>query len=242
MTGAPNPTSLQTVHEILADRFRGKPVRIYEAGGGSASFLQRNVMDVTEITVVDIDSVQLANNKYADVKILGDIETYAFPPGSFDLIVCYNVIEHLQAPDKAIELFLQALAPGGLLLIGAPNPRSFSGWVTKWTPHWFHVWYYRAILRHERAGQPGQVPFRTVYHPIVDPIALPEFCRQRGFDVIYLKEYQDDKYERILLQRPLAGRLVNAAVEILNASNFGRRDLRNGDFHLIAAKPLASPS
>lgn len=240
MTGTPHPTSLQIVHEILADHFRGKRVRIYEAGGGSASFLQRDIVDVAEITVVDIDAVQLANNRYADVKILGDIETYAFSPGSFDLIVCYNVVEHLHAPDKAIELFLQALAPGGLLLIGAPNPRSFSGWITKWTPHWFHVWYYRVILHHKLAGQPGQVPFRTVYHPIVDPIALPEFCQQRGFDVIYLKAYQDDKYQRIVAERPLVGTLVNAAVGILNTLTLGRRDLRNGDFHLIAAKPSSS--
>ena len=176
-------TSLQAVHELLTKRVAGNNVRIYEAGGGSASFIQPNILKGANVTVLDIDALQLQKNSYADKKIQGDVQTYAFPQDSFELIVCYNVIEHLEAPDRAIVLFFQALAPGGLLFIGAPNPNSFSGFITRLTPHWFHVWYYKFILGNKFAGQPGNVPFRTVYHPVVSPQTLIKYCEKLGFRV-----------------------------------------------------------
>jgi SAM-dependent methyltransferase len=231
-------SSLRAVHGVLEKKLPRRNTRVYEAGGGSASFIELKFLEGARITVVDIDEVQLENNRYADHKILGDIQTHAFPPNSFELVVCYNVIEHLTAPDRAIRLFFQALSPGGLLVIGAPNPNSLSGWVTKLTPHWFHVWYYRFILGHKLAGQPGNVPFRTVYHPIVAPAALIGFCHRLGFQVIHFQEYEGDQYERIRKQRPLLGLVLNAAVGLANALMLWRRDLKNGDFHLILEKPL----
>ena len=77
------------------------------------------------MTVVDIDEGQLQRNKYAATKILGDIQTQAFPEGSFDLAVCYNVVEHLTAPDDAIRQFFHALVPGGLVFIGTESGTSF---------------------------------------------------------------------------------------------------------------------
>jgi SAM-dependent methyltransferase len=132
-----------------------KNLRIYEAGGGWVSCLPSDVLKGGHVTVVDIDEAQLQRNKYAKEKILGDIQTREFAPGSFDLIVCYNVIEHLNAPDRAIDRFYRALTPGGLLFIAAPNPESLSGWITKITPHWFNVQFYRWILGYKDAGQPA---------------------------------------------------------------------------------------
>lgn len=238
MAAVTGDTSLQAVHELLAKRFSGKSIRIYEAGGGSATFIQPNIRSAAEVTVLDIDKTQLQNNTYADKKVLGDVQTYAFPKNSFDLIVCYNVIEHLDAPDRAIGLFFQALLPGGLLFIGAPNPNSFSGWVTRLTPHWFHVWYYRFVLGRKSAGQPGQGPFRTIYHPVVNPEALINYCHKLGFQVLYFNEYQGDLLRQLANRRPLLGRLLETAIGAANAFTLWRKDLRNGDFHLIVEKPI----
>jgi ubiquinone/menaquinone biosynthesis C-methylase UbiE len=238
VASATGHTSLQTVHEILAKRFFGKNIRIYEAGGGSATFIQSNIRNDAEVTVLDIDKIQLQNNSYADKKILGDVQTYSFPPNSFDLIVCYNVIEHLDAPDQAIRLFFQALVPGGLLFIGAPNPNSFSGWVTRLTPHWFHVWYYRVILRRKSAGQPGNGPFRTVYHPVVSPKALINYCHRLGFQVVYFKEYQGDLLRQLTERRPLVGRILDMAIGVANALTLWQNELKNGDFHIVLEKSI----
>ena len=52
--------------------------------------------------MVDIDEDQIRNNDYAHKAILGDIQTYRFKPGSFDLVICYNVIEHVPDVEAAL--------------------------------------------------------------------------------------------------------------------------------------------
>lgn len=229
--------SLQEVHSILANRFSTMRPRIYEAGGGSGSFVPPDILRNAQVTVVDIDSAQLQKNNYASTKVLGDIQTHKFPRNSFDLVVCYNVIEHLNAPDQAIERFYTALVPGGLLFIAAPNPNSFSGWVTRMTPHWFHVQYYRHVLGYKTAGQPGSVPFPTVFHRIVSPKVLMNFCRTLGFNVLYFREYKGMVYENMAQRRPVLGKLLNVAVQIANALVLWTKDLRNGDYHVVLEKP-----
>jgi SAM-dependent methyltransferase len=228
--------ALREVQEFIANRLSGKSVRVYEAGGGSLSVLPLSSMNHPTVTVVDIDEIQLRKNNYADVKILGDIQTYAFPSNSFDLIVCYNVIEHLNSVDQAIRQFHNALAPGGILFIGAPNPESLFGLVTKYSPHWFHVWVYRVIMRHKDAGKPGHLPFRTVYHPIVSPKALMEFCARIGFEVIYYNLYLSGNYIGVRRTRPVIGRLLGALIGLMNALTLGRLKLGHGDYHMVLEK------
>jgi SAM-dependent methyltransferase len=229
--------AISNVQKFLVERLRGKHVRIYEAGGGSISILPLSSFEGRSISVVDIDPTQLRNNSYADTKILGDIQTYVFAPNSFDLVVCYNVIEHLPAVDQAIKQFYNALAPGGLVLIGAPNPESLFGLVTKYTPHWFHVWFYRVALRHKDAGKPGHLPFRTVYHPIVSPKALEAFSKKIGFEVVYFNPYIGSNYTSLKKTRPVIGWLVGAALGVMNAATFGRFNFEYGDYHAVLRKP-----
>lgn len=237
MTVTAGKNSLRNVHDLIERHAGNMPLRIYEAGGGSASSIPADVLANAQVTVVDIDETQLQNNKYANTKMLGDIQQQAFPPGSFDLVICFNVIEHLDAPDKAISQFYKALVPGGLLFIGAPNPDSFSGWVTKMTPHWFHVMYYRYVLGYETAGQPGSVPFPTVFHRVINPPALIEYCRKLGFNVLYFREYKGMIYENMNQRRPVLGKLLDLSVRLANAMILWRKDLRNGDYHIVLEKP-----
>src|ERR1700754_99254 len=98
--------SLLAVHDVLSAALAGKPeLAIYEAGGGSTSFLPLDILRRAHVTVVDIDQNQIRNNDYAQEKILGDIQTYRFQPGSFDLVICYNVIEHLPDAESALTGF-----------------------------------------------------------------------------------------------------------------------------------------
>src|SRR5262245_35202094 len=75
--------SLLTVHSILDAKLPAGPLSIYEAGGGSTSFLPLNVLRRAYITVVDIDPDQIRNNDYAQEAILGDIQSHRFAPRSF---------------------------------------------------------------------------------------------------------------------------------------------------------------
>jgi SAM-dependent methyltransferase len=228
--------SLLGVHGILGAKLPSGRLAIYEAGGGSTSFLPLDVLRRSHVTVVDIDADQIRNNDYAQKAILGDVQTYRFAPGSFDLVICYNVIEHLPDARAALERFCESLKQGGLILVGAPNPKSLSGVVTKYSPHWFHVWFYRTIRGDKKAGLPGEAPFPTFFHPLVTLSNLEDFANAHGLEVIYRREYESPRFPEMRIRKPHFAALLDAAAAVMNLFLSGKADVRHGDYHVILRK------
>jgi 2-polyprenyl-3-methyl-5-hydroxy-6-metoxy-1,4-benzoquinol methylase len=228
--------SLLAVHEVLRRELPSGQLAIYEAGGGSSSFLPLEILNHSHVTVVDIDEDQIRNNDYAQEAILGDVQTYRFKPESFDLVICYNVIEHLPDVEAALKNFCEALKHGGMILIGAPNPRSLSGVVTKYSPHWFHVWFYRHVRGIRNAGEPGEPPFPTSFHPLVTLPNLEAFAAAHGLETIYRREVESPRYPEMRKRKPLFAALVDASVAALNFMLPRGTDVRRGDYHIILRK------
>ena len=228
--------SLLAVHGILDTKLPPTRLSIYEAGGGSTSFLPLDVLRRAHVTVVDIDEDQIRNNDYAQETILGDIQTHRFPPGSFDLVICYNVIEHLADVEAALLGFCGSLKQRGLILIGAPNPKSLSGVVTRYSPHWFHVWFYRYVRGEKQAGQPGQPPFPTYFHPLVTLSNLENFAASHGLQIIYRKQYESPRYPEMRARKPVFAALLDTVARIMNLLLPGNVDVRRGDYHVILRK------
>jgi SAM-dependent methyltransferase len=228
--------SLLAMHRLLADALPTGNLAIYEAGGGSTSFLPLDLLKRAHITVIDIDGEQLCNNYYAQEKILGDIQTFRFPRESFDLITCYNVLEHVPDVAAALNGICDALKRGGLILIGAPNPKSLSGVLTKYSPRWFHVCFYRYVKGDKLAGLPGQPPFRTFYHPLVTPSKLVAFAAARGLEVIYRKVYESPRFPEMRARMPLLAAALDALSAVLNLVLPKNADVRHGDYHIILRK------
>jgi SAM-dependent methyltransferase len=228
--------SLLAVHETLRRELPKGPLAIYEAGGGSSSFLPIDVLGRSHVTVVDIDEDQIRNNSYAQEAILGDVQTYRFGSETFDIVICYNVIEHLPDVEAALLNFVEALKHGGMILIGAPNPRSLSGVVTKYSPHWFHVWFYRHIRGIKTAGLPGEAPFPTFFHPLVTLSRLETFAATHGLEMIYRREVESPRYPEMRQRKPLFAGLVDAGATLLNAVLPRGTDVRRGDYHVILRK------
>ncbi|MFH1345011.1 MAG: class I SAM-dependent methyltransferase [Pseudomonadota bacterium] len=228
--------SLLAVHGVLGANLPPTKLAIYEAGGGSTSFLPLDVLRRAHVTVVDIDEDQIRNNDYAQETILGDVQSHRFDPGSFDLVICYNVIEHLPDVEAALLRFCESLKQGGLILIGAPNPKSLSGVVTKYSPHWFHVWFYRHVRGDKKAGQPGQAPFPTFFHPLVTLSRLEAFAAAHGLQMIYRKEYESPRYPEMRARKPAFAALIDAAASVMNFLLPGKSDVRHGDYHVILRK------
>jgi SAM-dependent methyltransferase len=228
--------SLLAVHDILGKKLPPANLAVYEAGGGSTSFLPLDLLRRAHVTVVDIDADQIRNNDYAQETILGDVQTYRFPPNSFDLVICYNVIEHLPDVEAALSGFCESLRQGGLILIGAPNPKSLSGIVTKHTPHWFHVWFYRHVRGDKMAGQPGHPPFPTFFHPLVTLANLETFARRHGFRVIYRNEYESPRFPEMRTRMPVLAAMLDAVAAVMNFILPQKEDMRHGDYHVILQK------
>ncbi|MGN6276253.1 MAG: class I SAM-dependent methyltransferase [Solirubrobacterales bacterium] len=83
--------------------------------------------DVCRIAGVDIDRAAIEEARrrvpeVADALRPGDIRDLRFDDDSFDVVVCFETIEHVEEPERALFEFRRVLRPGGLLLVSSPNP------------------------------------------------------------------------------------------------------------------------
>jgi len=53
--------------------------------------------------------------------VVGDVHALPFETGRFDVVVCFEVIEHVEGQDGVIAELARVLAPGGVLAISSPN-------------------------------------------------------------------------------------------------------------------------
>lgn len=233
---AERTASLNNVTRLLTDHFGARPLSVYEAGGGSTSYIPLDGLNVTKITLVDIDPRQVERNDIAHEMILGDLQTIELPAESFDLVICYNVIEHLPRLPEALERLARVVKRGGLIVMGAPVPMSLNGLAARFTPHLVHVWICKHLLKWPDAGKPGCAPFPVAYHRLTDPSALQAHMKTLGLQPAYFRAYLGSLVEELERKNPLLGRLLIGAANLTKRVSFGSLDLLRGDYHLVLRK------
>ena len=62
----------------------------------------------------------------ASLALRGDAQRLPFPGGSFDRVICSEVLEHVADPAAVARELARVLKPGGLLAVSVPTP--FSEW------------------------------------------------------------------------------------------------------------------
>ncbi len=212
----------------------GRQVRVLEGGAGSRSHIR---LDGNVFVVgIDISKEQLDRNDELDEKIHGDLEIYPLPPSSFDIIFCWDVIEHLKHPEKALQNFLQSAREGGLIVLGAPVVTSLKGTITKYTPHWFHVMIYRYLLGAKNAGKPGYGPFPTYLRYSISPVALRRFARRNGLAVEYMVVYEEQMQVKFRRNHRSIDVAYRMAGPVLKTLSFGKIDPSVTDFTVVLRK------
>lgn len=186
---------------------------------------------------IDNDRDALEKNHTVHEKIFGDLHTHRFAPESFDIAVCWDVLEHLAHPQQALRNLVAALSPGGMLFLTTPHPLSLKALITKLTPHSFHVWVYRHILGLKSAGTPGHAPFPVYLRSEIAPRALRKFAREHGLEVELLEVYEGGQMRRLRRLHPILYGCVAAFSAVLFALSFGRYDARLTDTCAILRKP-----
>jgi SAM-dependent methyltransferase len=171
-----------------------KRIDILEAGCGSLQKI--TFKKEINITGIDISQKQLDRNVYLNKKILGDLEKYNFGDNKFDLIICWDVLEHLSNPKLALDNMANALKPGGLMVLKLPNLMSFKGLFTRFTPHGVHVLYYKLVYKQPNAGKDDTGPFKTFLRFAVAPNSLKRYARSKGLNVVRfeLRDVSEDPY------------------------------------------------
>ncbi len=161
-------------------------IKVLEAGCGSNTIENIKINKEKHITGIDISRKQLARNNYLNKKILGDLQKYEFENNNYDLVVCWDVLEHLIKPKLALDNMSKALKPGGLMVLKLPNLMSFKGLLTRFTPHSLHVLYYKLIYKQPNAGKDDIGPFKTFLKYSVAPNSLKKYANKNGLKIVAL--------------------------------------------------------
>jgi SAM-dependent methyltransferase len=99
------------------------------AGGGSlAAWLCDKVGPTGHVVATDLDTRFLDRLDYPNLEVRRhDITAEALPDAAFDLVHCRVVLLHLAGRDRALRNLVDALKPGGWLLVEEPD-------ATPWLP------------------------------------------------------------------------------------------------------------
>lgn len=98
---------------------RVNSARILDAGCGDGYFTRLFCVNDNQVTGMDINKVVGGKNPFKFV--LGDITRMPFKSSSFNVIVSFDVVEHLKEKELFYKECRRVLKPGGKLLIGTPN-------------------------------------------------------------------------------------------------------------------------
>jgi SAM-dependent methyltransferase len=236
------PTSQQQRLQHAIDAFipLDRPIRVLEAGCGSLTMVR--LPADAYVVGIDISQRQLDRNQVLHEKILGDIQSHPIEPGAYDLIICWDVLEHVERPDLAISNLSRGLAEGGLLLLAMPNPLSVKGLLTKLTPHRFHLWTYRRVYGMPLAGVDGRGPFPTWLRLSAAPARVERLADSLGLEVIHRSLSESIFQERVRCRVGLGGRLWNGVCLVVRLITGGWLSLDETEVGMILRRPVRQPS
>lgn len=144
-----NENSLEHLHRyaIAADLAHGKVVLDIACGEGYGTGLIAN--RALEVTGIDINEniINEAKTKYHSNNIqflVGDIYNIPVSNKYFDLLICFETIEHVEDHLKVINEVKRVLKEDGILLISTPNKAEYSD-----KPNYINPHHKKELYKHE---------------------------------------------------------------------------------------------
>jgi SAM-dependent methyltransferase len=120
--------------DLLLERYlpaRGDGLRLLDVGCGTGHHMARLRERGFEVAGIDGSDGMLsharANNPGADIRH-SDVEEMDFPSGSFDFILCVEVLRYLPNPTAALREMARVLKPGGICLATAAPALNLNGY------------------------------------------------------------------------------------------------------------------
>jgi SAM-dependent methyltransferase len=216
--------ALDEICVTLREAVRSRSPSVLEAGCGRKTPF--DLGDDAVVVGIDIEPLEIGRNGRLSEAIVGDIQTYPILADSFDIAVCWNVLEHLEHPELALANIRKGLRPGGIFVIGVPHLRSLKTQLVKMTPAWLHrrVWHW---LYWYAAAEDG--PFPVVHSERMSVAEIERFARANSMTVLCSKGYES------ALQAHLRERLHigDWLWGFLHAACAGRLDVLHSDRVII---------
>lgn len=171
------------------------------------------------------EGLQTGSWDTSSIDIVCDITDIPEPSGSFDAILCTEVLEHLPDPALALKEFSRLLRPGGELIITAP----FCS-LTHFAPYHFATGFNRYFYLHHlpRLGFEGI--------EIVENGNFFEFVAQELRRVEHMALTYCDDRPGILVQ--LAQSVLLRYLNLASSQDRGSKEMLNFDLQVIAKKSI----
>jgi SAM-dependent methyltransferase len=115
--------------EFLVSRFGEsfREVRLLDVGVGYGFWLSMLEEEYGLRDLHGMDpfpkSIEIASQMTSAKIVSGDItdEKWPFEPETFDVVTCFDVVEHLEVPDDFFRMVRTVLKPGGTVVVTTPN-------------------------------------------------------------------------------------------------------------------------
>lgn len=238
-----NPSRVpETASEFVTAYFRDRSgtIEILEAGCGKNWSLK---LPGIAYRVTGVDSSRDALDKrvagYGDLDetILGDLTTVELPESKYDMVYCSYVLEHVPHAEQVLDKFFKWLKPNGVVVLLIPDRETVYGFITRFTPFWFHVFYYKYVRKKPHAGQKGAGPFPTYYDPVVSVRGIQEYCARHGHKI------RMDKRSDLPLGKIFGwlAPFVGAGLKAIELVSFGALTSRHNNLLFVIEKGTISP-
>src|SRR5438270_5541886 len=92
-------------------------------GGGNMVRAIQHARPDLSLTGVDgsVRAIRAASREHSEIRFeVGDVEALPFSPASFDAVVMFDVLEHVERPGLALGEIVRVLKPGGLFHLALP--------------------------------------------------------------------------------------------------------------------------
>jgi 2-polyprenyl-3-methyl-5-hydroxy-6-metoxy-1,4-benzoquinol methylase len=109
---------------LLALALADRPERVLDVGCSSGYLARPVAASGARVTGIELDATAAEEaRRVCDEVLVGDVESMELPfdPGSFDVVLCGDVVEHLRDPGAALGRLRPLLRPGGRLVLTTPN-------------------------------------------------------------------------------------------------------------------------
>lgn len=229
--------------EIVPDKFVCKfedlvadfhqPLRFLDIGGGSVSRVARSG---DRVTVLDTSPDVLEGRDDAIERLVGDAQTFDYGEREFDVALFWNVLEHVENPGMALQRAAAHVRAGGLMIVRGPELTSLKAMITRFTPHFVHVYFYRHVLGFPNAGKNGEPPCPVIHHSGASRQAIASRLLEAGFPTEYELCYVGDQVEELRRFSTLAYGLYQAAGYILRVLSSRRYGTSATDFILVGKR------
>jgi ubiquinone/menaquinone biosynthesis C-methylase UbiE len=187
------------LQEIILNRLQPDHT-VLDAGCGS---IARVALRGKCRMVVGVDADEgIGDNPGVDLLVTADLSRLPFRDKAFDIVMSYEVVEHLTNPAACFLELHRVCKDGAIVVLATVNKLHYENFVVALTPYSFHEWYIKKVLGDKgvsyptsnRANTPGRLRrmmeragFTTIAVQCIDsgPIYLSWLTPLYAMGVVY---------------------------------------------------------